>query len=181
MKSFLKIGVGAALLFIAAAMAQEWEVFSQPWFAPPGGETSELPDETKKEVADTLLLYLKITSHLYGTGGDPRFAERIPASSILVEEAQREIAYLRHHQLIEEPTLQRMEIVSIDRAGGDLVEVKTREFWITRRYVIGEEEPIATRSSVISNLHLLKKDGDSWVVMSWEPAPELPDNPEETG
>lgn len=169
MKRFLLIVVGAALLFIAGAMTEEWEVFAGSWFTPPAA-ASPVSDEEKGKALETLRQYVTLSAHLYGTVGDPRFADRIPASPEIIEEISSEIAYLRNHRLVEDRVLQRATPLEVQAAGNDRLEVTTREYWIVRRYRLGSSEPEWVESHVAVNQYRLLRDQfGRWNVVGWEP------------
>ena len=85
MKSFLAICGVAVIVFLGGAMIEEWDVFAGPWFAKKPA-ASLMSDDDRRKASNAVYLYLKLTSHLAGTGGDQRFADRIPASDTLVGE-----------------------------------------------------------------------------------------------
>ena len=170
MKRFLAIVAGSIVVFLAGAMIEEWEVFAQPWFTPPQ-EESPVSEDDQRAGVKTINLYLTLSSHLYGTGGDPRFAERIPASPDVIDETLREISYLRSHHFIEDPVLQRMDPIDVKGLGPGMLEIRTKEYWIIRRYFIGTTEVRGTRSDVVFNVYRLSRTGSNdWQVVAWEPA-----------
>ena len=90
----LIIGISAFVAFMVLAIGQEWSFFSTAWFgrAP---ENVELSSEDRDGAVAAVRMTLELTRHLYSSGGDPRFSERMPASEQVVEAAER------YEQLLE--------------------------------------------------------------------------------
>lgn len=172
MKAFVAIVAAAVVVFMAGSMIEEREVFLQPWFA--RSIAPAMAETEKKAAADALYLHFRIAQHLYATSGDPRFAERVPASAPLVDEMSREISYLRSHHVVEEPILQRLEITGIVPQGAGRVELTTREFWVVRAYMTQTREILSTRSFVARNRYRMAKSENRWNVAAWDPAGEAP-------
>ena len=78
MKNLLLILAGAFAVFMALAIVQEWEMFGAAWFG--GGEEAPPPlaESERKAAADAVYMALSLMQHFYGSGGDPRYAERMP-------------------------------------------------------------------------------------------------------
>lgn len=175
MKRFVVLVLGSVAVFLVGAMIQEWDVFAQPWF---GGAASSatVPDKDLETGARTVREYLTLSSHLYGTGGDRRFAERIPAAENIVDEILHEIEYLKMHGIIEEPSLQRVEPLDFVPHGPGGLEIHTKEYWIVRRHAVGHKDLLDNRSYVVFNVYRLSRSGpDAWRIVGWEP--EVPASP----
>jgi hypothetical protein len=135
---------------------------------------NEVDLEAASEVVEQLLVLM---GHLYGTGGDPRFAERIPASPAVIDEMLADIEYLGRNHRRQEPILQKLEIVAVDPIGADRVEVRTREFWIHRVYwAVGDRaETEPARSQVVNGRYLVARQPSGWRVEAWDF--DLPNSP----
>jgi hypothetical protein len=172
MKSFLAI-IGAALvLFIGGAMLEERETFSRNWFKPQPVERGTAQE--RRAAADAVYLFRTLSAHLYASSGDARFAERLPASSLLVDELRADIAYLRRNGRIETPKLVRIEFLSADVSDGTRAEVTTREFWVTQHHWTGGAESDPPRSDITYARYRLTRDGARWTVTAWDPV-DAPD------
>lgn len=177
MKALLQVLGGAFAVFLAAAFIQEWEVFG-PWIL---GRASGDPAEPAARAAaaqdaeDAVRSFVAIVRHLHATEGDPRFAERVPASREVVAEALGEIGFLRARAQRLEPELLKLDVVRTDAVAADRVEVRTREYWVFRLFgPRGELAP--ARSAIVHGRYLVRLDGATWRVDGWEieraPPPE---------
>ncbi|HET9554256.1 MAG TPA: hypothetical protein VFP50_14910 [Anaeromyxobacteraceae bacterium] len=146
--------VGLAALGAAALRAR----------APEGAEA--LPPAERAEVEATARLFTRLAAHLKGSGGDPRFAERIPAAPAVVEELLAEAAFVDRAGRREEPRLQRIELGTPVRVAPGRVRIDARELWVTRVVARGGQ-PLETRSDVISVRYLLDADRGRWQVAAW--------------
>ncbi len=167
MRSLLKILLGGFLVFMVLAIADEWTFFSAAWF----GQAAPAPELTEDERAaaeDSLRLLLSVMGHFYRSGGDSRFAERMPAAAWVVEEMQADVDYLRRNRRVQDPQLERMEVVSLESLSEDSIEMRTRELW---RFEIlwvtgGEAEP--ARVQWVQGRYLLARRPRGWRVEGWE-------------
>jgi len=167
-KNLLKILGAGFVVFMVLAIADEWAFFSAAWLG--GGEevAIELPEAERKAAADTVHLTLNLMRHLYLSGGDPRFADRMPASDGVKEEMLADITYLGHRHLVQDPDLQRLDVVSIEALAQDRLELRTRESWrfgVSRADGTGEVEP--PRSRTVEATYLVVRGGAGWRVESW--------------
>jgi hypothetical protein len=182
-KTFLKIlGVGLAA-FMTLAIAQEWQYFSATWFGR-SAPAEAVSDEDLDAAAGTVREVLVMMEHLYGTGGDPRFAERMPVSRTVMDRMLADVEYLRRNHRRQEPRLQKLEISAAESLGPGRVEIRTREYWIHRIFwLVGdgaEAEP--PHSQVITAKYLLSKGPQGWRVDAWSfdddpPSPPQADEP----
>jgi hypothetical protein len=181
----LKILAGGTLAFMAVAVAQEWSLFGPAWFGSPGAGTV-MPEDEKKAASDTVYEMLKLMEHSYSSGGDPRFAARMPASDAVLGEIQVDLDYLRQNHRRQEIALDRLDVVEIHPVDADRVEIQTREIWSVRVDWIRERdeaEPAARR--LVHGTYRLSRGGRGWRVESWEPSepwresalPTRPSNP----
>ncbi len=171
MKSFIIIVVSALAVFMALAIAQERDVF-----LPLIGITSSAPEmvtpATPPEIETTLRTFLAVMSHLYGSGGDPRFAERLPAGNEVVDEILADITYLEHNRRIQEMSLVNLQINSINSPTGGYAQVNATEYWVIRtRWDDKDGESDPARSEVHTVDYRLKVEGGEWRVIGWEHAP----------
>lgn len=169
MKGLLKILVFGFAAFMLIAVAQEWDFFSSAWFG--GSERVESPvysESDQKDAADTVYLVLSLMRHLYSSGGDPRFAERMPVSDGIVEEMMADIAYLRRNHRRQDPELVSMDVTSVETAGNDRLEIRTRELWQVRFYWAGgDEESQEPHVQAIHGRYLLLRGPRGWLVEGW--------------
>lgn len=167
MRAFLKVLLWGFAAFMVLTIGQEWEFFSTSWLGrstPPPA----LSDAQKKGAVDAVFVYLKMTSHLYGSQGDPRFAERIAAAPPVTQETLADVAYLRRNGRVQDPVLLRMEALAVDPLGQGAL-VKTKEFWITRTFGVGSDEELGpARSEIVFAKYRLEPDGPGWRVMAWD-------------
>jgi len=170
LKGFLKIvGVGA-VLFMATAMIQEWRVFVGAWTGAgvtrPAVQDGE-PKDT--QVEDTVRRYVSMARHFYQTGGDRRFAERIPASPEVVQELVDDVAYLAKNKRRQEDRLVALDVLHTSRPAENRARVRTRERWEARTRGLDESgaaDPMVAQ--VIFVEYWLQREGSKWQVSRWE-------------
>jgi hypothetical protein len=164
----LKILLGGFIVFMVLAIAQEWEFFSSAWF---GGEDPppEIAEPERKAAADAVHLVLSLMSHLYSSGGDRRFSERIPVSEPVLEEMNADLDYLRRNHLRQEMELERLEIVAVETRGEDRLEIRTREYWKVRRFSLVGSGPLEHPRPYVTHGKFFVVQGDrGWRVQGWE-------------
>lgn len=167
MKRFLLILAGAALLFIVLAMLEERETFTRNWFQPAEGFRAS--DTDRRAAAETVYAFRTLAAHWYGTGGDARFGQRLPASPQVLDELRNDIGYVRANGRIETPRLMRIEFLASDVTSENEAEVRTREYWVTEFHWSGGGVSDDTRSDVLFARYRLGRDGARWVVTAWDP------------
>jgi hypothetical protein len=169
MRNLLKILLGGLVAFMALAVAQQWGYFSSTWFGG-GVEPQGVSEEDEASATEAVREILVLLEHFYGTGGDPRFAERIPASPQVLREIQADIEYLRRNRRRQEPSLQRLEVVDVSTAGPGRVTVRTKEYWIHRIYWLDEsgDEAEPPHSQVITSTYHMRKHSQGWRLARWE-------------
>jgi hypothetical protein len=148
------LGLGLALLAAAAASAVLGERSSASW----------LDAAAREGAVEAARRFAALSAHLQGSGGDPRYAERLPADEPVVADALAEAEFARHAGRVEEPRLIRLEAVEVRAAGTDVAEVRAREFWVTRTAADGREE---LRSDVVNVAYLVRREGSGFRVASW--------------
>ena len=170
MSPLLKILGGGLVVFMTLAMAQEWDVFDQAWFGAPEA-APPLPEAERKSAADTVHRMLRLMEHLYGSGGDARFIERIPAAAAVLAEIQSDVEYLRKNQRRQEISLERLDVTGIEARGPDRVEIETRETWSVRIVWAGGGAD-AERAQVrrVYGRYRLARGQRGWQVEGWDPS-----------
>jgi hypothetical protein len=166
-KRFLQILAGSALLFVVLAMIEERETFTRNWFEPP--EAFRAAATERRAAAETVHAFRTLAAHWYGTGGDARFGERLPAAPQVLDELRADIAYVRANGRLETPRLMRIEFLASDVTSENEAEVRTREYWVTEFHWSGGGVSDHTRSDVLFARYRLGKDGARWVVTAWDP------------
>lgn len=170
-KTLLKILLVGFAVFMAIAMSQEWEVFYSAWFGGKSGATeTEFDVEADgKPAADAVHLTLTLMAHLYTSGGDRRFAERMPAADGLIEEMLADIDYLARNHRRQEMNLERLEVTSVEEIAPGRIEIRTREHWSVRFLSIGsdtETDPPIRRTT--HGKFLVTRGARGWSVEGWE-------------
>jgi len=177
-KGLLKIVLIGFAVFMVLAIAQEWEFFSSAWFGESEAPVSVDPAD-REQAADTVREMLTLMRHFYSSGGDPRFAERMPASDGIREEISKDVDYLRRNHRIQDPRLMRLEIVSVEPVDTDRFEVRTREFWQVHFVSIADGEPSDEPIwQVNGGRYLTQRGSFGWSVESWEFVDGDADQPE---
>jgi hypothetical protein len=175
-RGLLAILGGGFLLFMVLAIAQEWELFANAWLgeeaAPP-----ELAEEERRGAVDAVQLTLSLMRHLYLSGGDPRFAERMPAAPVLVEEMLADVDYLARNHRLQDPLLEHLEVTAVAPLEERTVEVRTREHWrFTVTSSADRRQAEAPRTQVMHARYRVTRGDAGWRVEGWEivdpPPPE---------
>ncbi len=167
-KSLLKIVLGGTAIFLAIAIAQEWQYFSAAWFGAPAirGET---PETERKAAADTVYEMLTLMEHFYGSGGDRRFAERMPASATVVDEMIEDVQYLGRTHRIQDMSLERLEVTAVEPAREGVMEIRTREFWsIQFHQAVGGGGAEPKHPYLLYRKYLLSRGAGGWTVEGWD-------------
>ena len=168
MKNLLKIVLAGFAVFMVAAIAQEWSYFASAWFGK--GETAAGIEPADHEAAgETVRQTLALMRHFYSSGGDSRFAERMPVSDGIREEMMADVAYLSRNHRRQDPVLMRMEVKTVEPVGRDGLEVRTREFWQIHWYsLVDGEETDEPHWQVVEGRYLTTRTGRGWRVESWD-------------
>lgn len=167
MKRFAQIVVAALVVFIALAMLEERETFASNWFAKDAGYRASQAEQ--RAVAQAVHDFRMLAAHWYGTDGDRRFAERLPATQPLVDELRSDIAYVRRNGRIETPRLMRAEVLRVEVRSESAAEVTTREMWVTEFRWEGGGVSDEPRSDILFARYRLIRDGSKWIVSAWDP------------
>lgn len=172
MKRFLAILLGALAVFLGLAIAQEQQVFLSLLGLRASGVAAAPPASADGEIVPTVRTFLAVMTHLYASSGDPRFAERLPATRAVVEEILADVTYLGHNRRVQEMSLVDLAVDAVDQAAADSVVVSTTEYWVIRtRWLDREGESDPPRSEVQSLRYRLERNGESWQVTGWEVIP----------
>jgi hypothetical protein len=167
-KPLLKILLGGFLVFMVLAVAQEWSFFSQAWFGA-DETTAELTPEDRQGAIQAVTLTLDLMRHLYASGGDIRFADRMPTSAGVLEEMLADIDYLTRNRRRQDPKIERVDIEAVELLGTGSVEVRTRELWSIRSiWLDGSGESDPHRVEVVRSRYLVTPGSTGWIVGGWE-------------
>lgn len=180
MKRLLQILAVAFVAFMALAVGQEWRFFTSAWFGAGEQAPRTLAEADRRAAADTVASLLSLMGHFYGSGGDPRFAERMPASTGLIDELKSDVDYVARNHRIEEPELQRLVVLSVEPSGPsgalgsgariDRAEVRTLERWRFRMRWAADGTPAeAERERTVHGRYYLVRSGAGWRVEGWQP------------
>ncbi len=168
MKPFLKIIAGALAVFMVLAVAQERDVFFAP-LAMAAKKPRILSKTDRKNAVETVYSYLALSSHLYATGGDPRFAERIPASRALVNNILTDTRYIERNHRRQENRLMGLDVLSVTALPGGRVRVRTKEYWIVKTlWAVSGKKAGPTRSEILFCKYLVRREGATWMVTAWD-------------
>ncbi|HSN90496.1 MAG TPA: hypothetical protein VLS93_04650 [Anaeromyxobacteraceae bacterium] len=148
------LAVGLSLLAWSALAAARREGPAGAW----------LDGAAREGAVEAARRFAALSAHLHGSGGDPRFAERLDADEAVVAELLAEVAFARHAGRVEEPRLVRLEALEVRAAGAEVAEVRAREFWVTRTVAAGREE---IRSDVVATRTAMRRGGAGWRVAGW--------------
>jgi len=175
LKTLVKIVVGGFVVFMALSITQEWRYFASVWF----GETAPAPtltEEDTRSATETIRLALTLMAHLHASGGEPRFAERIPASEGVVAEMMADVDYVKRNHRRQDMELEELEVLSAEFVGESRVEVLTRESWRVGYHVVGTDVTDPPRRHVSHGRYLVVQDVSGWRVEGWAfedaPTPE---------
>lgn len=182
MKRLLQIVLVAFALFMVLAVGQEWRFFASAWFGGEEDAPAALAETDRRAAADTVATLLSLMAHYYSSGGDPRFAERMPASTGLLDELRSDVDYLARNHRIQEPELEKLVVMSVkpaapaapaapgDSGAPSRVEVRTREHWIFHVLWAADGSPAEPdRSRVVEGTYLLVRAASGWRVEGWQP------------
>lgn len=168
MKALAAVLLGGTLLFMGVAIVQQWDFFASAWFGR-AAPAPELPPEQRRAAAETVRAFLALVGHLQESGGDPRFAERLPAAPALVEELRAEADYLARNRRVQRLVLHHLDVAAVEPAGRERVEVRTREMWTVHTLWALDGRPAeAPRPSLLAVKYLLAPLVAGWRVEAWE-------------
>lgn len=182
MRPLVRILLGGFVAFMVLAIADEWSFFSSAWFGA-GERRAVLVEEADKAAAvESLRLSLALVGHLYASGGDERFAERIPASPAVVAEMMADIVYLRHNGRYHELSLHGLEVLGIDPLSSDRVEIRTKEYWTVRTLFLADgSEADPPRGQTAFARYRMAREAAGWKIEAWDLDAPPPPTPAESG
>lgn len=168
-KNLLAILLGGFVAFQALAIAQEWEIFGAAWFGLGGKPEEELSQEELQAAADAVTLTLSLMRHFYASGGDPRFADRMPAGEAVLSELRSEVEYLDRNHRRQLLTLEDYEVTAVEPRGKNRVEVRTREHWSVHTLLISDGREVdPRRASRLQGTYAVVRQGHAWRVEGWD-------------
>ncbi len=140
-----------------ALAASAWRAAAEP-------ERRSIPQRDRDDAIAAVRSFVSLSSHLRGSGGDERFADRIPADPAVVAELVSEVELSRRLGLHEESRLVRADAREVRHVGPYLVEVRMKEYWVMRSGPGGSD----VRPDVLPVRYLLRRDGGAWKVADWD-------------
>jgi len=109
--------------------------------------------------------FVSLSTHLRSSGGDERFADRIPADRAVVSELVTDVELGRRGGREEEESrLVRVDVRDVRPSLAFLVEVRTKEYWVTRSRPGGAD----VRSDVLLVRYVVRRDGGAWKIADWD-------------
>jgi len=166
--SLIKILLAAFLAFMVLAIVQERNYFLAAWFGEAAAPT-EASEADIGEAESALRMTFALMRHLYASGGDPRFSDRMPASPSIVQEMLADIEYLGGNGRVQDPLLQHLEVLEAIPIDEDSVELRTKEYWrirFLRKDGQGEADP--AQGHMLYGRYLVRRDAAGWRVEDWE-------------
>ncbi len=151
---------GGAFLLAAGGLAPSWRELR--------GERPPVPRADADAAVEAIQSFAAMVRHLHGSGGDPRFAERLGASPEIAAELAADVQFLRGLRQIEDATLVRADVLGVTSVATGGVEVRTREYWVfhARQRDAGREEPPPV-SAVVFVRYELTREAGGWIVSDW--------------
>lgn len=169
MKSLVWILLGAVVSFQVIAITQEWKLFSAAWFGHRPVAAASVTEAQRQGAEQALREFHALSRHLYATGADPRFADRLPAAPPVVQELMADIAYLQHSGMSQEPKLVRLEVVTVRPFGASSLVLDTHEYWVVQLFTAPGHVPVGPpRSEVSWATYRLDFDAGRWRVGAWD-------------
>jgi hypothetical protein len=145
-------------------------IAASAWAASRGAPRAQpVAENVRKAVTEAVYGYAELAAHLHGSGGDPRFAERLPADPEVVSDVLGDIEFATHAGRIEEPRLFRAEFRDVHPAGFDTYDVDVKEYWVTRTISAGGAI-LGTRSDVVLVRYVVRRGPGGWKVVAWDVA-----------
>lgn len=159
MSRLLRPATAVLLAGLAALAAGAWRASSA------AARTAPAASEAKA-ASDAVFRFLQLSAHLQGSGGDERFAERLPASPDLVQELLDASAADARAGRAERARLVRAEVREVTRRAPAALEVATREYWITQVAAPGSG-PERPRADVVDARYAVVEEPGGWRVTGW--------------
>lgn len=166
MRRLATILAGGLVAFLALSMSQEWSVFA-PWLGWARPATVAVSEADRAGAEAALRELLALERHFYGTGGDPRFLDRLPAGRGITDELAADVDYLSRNGRFQEPSLIQLEILEVRALAAQAIEIRTKEYWIVRtRFLSDGDESEPARAEVSHLRYVVVREGSVWRVES---------------
>lgn len=152
---------GGVVLLLLGGVAPRWRELR--------GERPAVAPRVAGAAVQAVRSFNAMVRHLHGSGGDPRFAERLGAGQEVAAEVASEIRFLRlRRQEVEDSTLVRLDALGASAGAAGVIEVRTREYWVfrARQVEAGREEPPPVSAVVFARYELTREAG-AWIVSDW--------------
>jgi hypothetical protein len=163
----------APLVLLAGALA----LAAGAWRASSSGEGGAPAVADARAASEAVVRYLQLAAHLQRSGGDERFAERLPATREAIADLLAEGDAQARAGRSERARLVRADVRGVTRRAPDAVEVSTREYWITQGGGAGSG-PERPRSDVVEARYAVVRAPGGWRVAGWrldlDAPPEAP-------
>ncbi len=152
-----------SVLYIGLGFAFEREIFFP-------GDDGSYEGEEEAAIKDTVVLYNKILSDIYASGGVPARLNDFPASKQLRHELFRDIGFLRGMDLIMVYDMADIVFMEIKMPSPTVAEAITFEEW---NYLY-QRSPSREVARSIRGLgqgfkYLLVKQGKGWIIVDYIP------------
>ncbi len=142
--------VGACALGVAA-----WRASSV--------ERRDLEQRDRAAAVEAVRAFVSLSAHLRGSGGDRRFAERVPAAPAVVDELVADAKEGRRLGRLDQSRLVQADVRRVREVGLEMVEVTTKEYWVTR----DSSDSSRYRSDVVPVRYVVRREGGAWRVVDW--------------
>jgi hypothetical protein len=175
MKALVKILLAGFVAFMVLAVGQEWDFFSSAWFGNGDSGAAAVSELDQQAAEEAVLSSLTVMRHFYASGGDDRFAERMPASEVFIREMAEDVEYLMANRRLQDPELKHLETLGIRALSADQVEIRTKEIWLVRTlWIDGSGEADPAEWQVLHARYLVGRTPVGWMVQAWEISEPLP-------
>lgn len=136
----------------------------------------DLEDADKRAIEESLVLFNKILTDIFVTGGDPKLIDEMPASKNVKHFIFRDIGFLGGKGLLLVLDQATMEIMSFELERDDVL-ARTFEEWNYSYQETGTRKPVSEVKGMGQvYLYRLRKEEGSWRIVSWDlenaPPPE---------
>jgi len=134
------------------------------WRVSAGPERPTVPQRDRDGAIAAVRSFISLSTHLRGSGGDERFADRIPAYPAVVAELMTDVERGRRRGREEESRLVRADVRDVRPSLAFHVEVRMKEYWVTRSSPGGAD----VRSDVLLVRYFVRRDGGAWKIADWD-------------
>jgi len=171
MKTFLSVTVLGIIVFNLVAIIEERDLFFGAWlgYAPANEARMEWNGDDSAAAEKSLREYLALLPHLYGTAGDIRFADRLPATDEVLGEIYADIRYLRSNHRRQDMRLVQLQILGKEPMGLGLIQILTKEYWVITTHISKQPQlQSPAHSNIVDSKYLLRREGSRWKVLAWD-------------